>query len=140
MVASSARTDDDRERGQALVEFAVVLPVLVLMVLGILLVSEVGVARLALEHGAAEAARTGALTNDDRLVRSTIAASVAPLDPGRVAVVIEPMQGQPPRNATPRGSLIRVRLRYAVALPLGFAGLPQLVVEGFAARRIEWSP
>lgn len=132
--------DDDRERGQAIVEFAVVLPVVVLMLLGILLVSEIGVARLALEHGAAEAARTGALTNDDQLVRSTAAASVGPLDPSRVAVLIEPTQAEPPRSGEPRGSLIRIRLRYAVAVPLGFVGLPKIVVEGTAARRIEWAP
>jgi len=59
------------ERGQAIVEFALVLPLLLVLVLGVALITEIGVARLALEHAAAEAARTGSLTNDDDLIRWT---------------------------------------------------------------------
>jgi TadE-like protein len=128
------------EQGQALVEFALVLPLLLVLLLGVALVAEIGVARLALEHAAAEAARTGSLTNDDELVRSTVAAAVAPLDPALVNVTIEPRQNEAPRASAPRGSLIRVRLRYAVPVPLGFVGLPRLIVEGAAARRVEWTP
>ena len=128
------------ELGQAIVEFALVLPLLLVLILGVVLVAEVGVARLALEHAAAEAARTGALTNDDELVRKTAAAAVTPLDASLVKVIIEPTQVESPRSSTPRGSLIRVRLRYALPVPLGFVGLPRLIVEGAAARRVEWTP
>ena len=128
------------ERGQAIVEFALVLPVLLVMILGVVLVAEIGVARLALEHGAAEAARTGSLTNDDDLIRSTAAAAVTPLDASLVKVIIEPTQTEGVRSSAPRGSLLRVRLRYAIPVPLGFVGLPRLMIEGTAARRVEWSP
>jgi hypothetical protein len=128
------------ERGQAIVEFALVLPLLLVVILGILLVAEIGVARLALEHGAAEAARTGSLTNDDDLVRSTAAAAVTPLDASKVTVIIEPTQNDASRSSAPRGSLLRVRLRYAIPVPLGFVGLPRLIIEGTAARRVEWTP
>ena len=128
------------EGGQAIVEFALVLPLLLVLILGVVLVAEIGVARLALEHAAAEAARTGSLTNDDELVRSTVAAAVAPLDAASVKVVIEPAQNESPRSSTPRGSLLRVRLRYAIPIPLGLIGLPRLIVEGAAARRVEWTP
>ena len=128
------------ERGQAIVEFALVVPLLLVMILGVVLVAEIGVARLALEHAAAEAARTGSLTNDDGLVRSTVAAAVAPLDASSVNVAIEPTENESPRSSTPRGSLLRVRLRYAIPVPLGFVGVPRLIVEGTAARRIEWTP
>jgi Flp pilus assembly protein TadG len=128
------------ERGQAIVEFALVLPLLLVAILGVVLVAEIGVARLALEHGAAEAARAGSLTNDDDLVRSTAAAAVAPLNAALVRVIIEPTQSESPRSSAPRGSLLRVRLRYAVPVPLGFVGFPRLVVEGAAARRVEWTP
>ena len=100
--------------------------------------SELGIARLALEHAAAEGARIGALTNDDRLVRETIDAAGAPLDPARLEVEILPAENEPPRDADPRGALLRVRLRYS--LPLRVAGLPAFVVEGAAARRMEWTP
>jgi Flp pilus assembly protein TadG len=128
------------ERAQAIVEFALVLPLVLVVILGVVLVAEIGVARLALEHGAAEAARTGSLTNDDDLVRSTAAAAVTPLDAALVKVIIEPTQNQSPRSSAPRGSLLRVRLRYAIPIPLGFVGLARLIVEGSAARRVEWTP
>jgi hypothetical protein len=126
------------QRGQALVEFALVLPVLLVLALGIAELSELGVARLALEHAAAEGARTAALTNDDRLARASVSAAAAPLDGGHVDVVIDPPEAQ--RGSDPRGTLIRVRLSYAIAAPLAFIGLPRLVVRGEAARLMEWTP
>src|SRR5207247_8749164 len=94
----------------------------------------------ALEHAATEAARSGVLTDDDDLIRSTLAAAVSPLGGSRVMVVIEPTQCEVPRSSAPRGSLIRVRLRYPLPVPLAFVGLPRLIVEGTAARRVEWAP
>jgi hypothetical protein len=126
------------ERAQALVEFALVLPVLLVLALAIGELSELGVARLALEHAAAEGARAGALTNDDRLVRTSVSAAAAPLDARKVDVVIDPPQAQ--RGSDPRGTLIVVRLRYAIAAPLSFVGLPAFVVRGEAARLMEWTP
>jgi Flp pilus assembly protein TadG len=126
------------ERGQALVEFALVVPILLVLALAVAELSEVSVARLALTHAAAEGARAGALTNDDRLVRSSIAAAAAPLDADKVDIEIDPPEAQ--RGTDPRGTLLVVRLRYAVAAPLAFIGLPPLVVRGDAARSIEWTP
>lgn len=124
------------ERGQALVEFALVLPVLLILALAISELSELGVARLALTYAAAEGARTVALTNDDRLGRASIAAAVAPLQAGAIQVSIEPPAEQ--RGSDPRGTLVFVRLRYAVAAPFAFVG--PLTVRGEAARSMEWTP
>jgi hypothetical protein len=126
------------DRAQALVEFALVLPVLLVLALAIVELSELGVARLALEHAAAEGARTGALTNDDRLIRASVTAAVAPLDTRSVDVAIDPPEAQ--RGSDPRGTLLFVRLRYAIAAPLSFIGLPAFVVRGQAARLMEWTP
>jgi len=126
------------QRGQALVELALVLPVLLVLAFAIAEIADLGIARLALEQGAAEGARIGALTNDDELIRSSVAAAVAPLDPTKVGVAVIPAASD--RGPAPRGGLLRVSLRYAIAAPLGFIGLPQLVVRGDAARRIEWAP
>lgn len=126
--------------GQALVEFALVLPFLLLFGLAIALVTEVGVARLTLEHAAAEGARVGALTNDDEEIRRVTLAAVAPLDPADVRVRVEPGELEAPRSGDPRGSILRVTLEHTVAVPLGFAGLPSLTVRGVAARVIEWTP
>ena len=128
------------ERGQAMVEFALVLPLILALALAVVLVGEIGIARVALQHAAAEGARAAALTNDDAVAHAAVAAAVAPLAIGDVSVTIEPTQAQPPRTADPRGSLVRVHLRYTIPVPLGFAGLAQVTIDGAAARRMEWSP
>lgn len=128
------------ERGQAIVEFALVLPVLLVAAFAIVIVAEVGVARLALQHATAEGARAGALTNDDIAVRETIAAAVAPLAAERVVTTIVPRADEPPRSADPRGSLLTVRATYELPLPAGFVGLSHIVVSARAVRRIEWTP
>ncbi|HUG05757.1 MAG TPA: TadE/TadG family type IV pilus assembly protein [Candidatus Limnocylindria bacterium] len=128
------------DRGQAVVEFALVLPTLLVLALAIVLVAELGVARLALQHATAEAARAGALTNDDEQIRGTLAATVAPLAPDRVTSAISPGQSDPPRNGDPRGALLTVRASYSLEVPLGFVGLPRFVVTASASRRIEWTP
>jgi Flp pilus assembly protein TadG len=129
-----------RDGGQAIVEFALVLPVLLVVALAIVLVAELGIARLALQHATAEAARAGALTNDDEQIRGTLAATVAPLAPERVTTAISPPGDETPRNGDPRGSLLTVRATYTLPVPLGFVGLPQFVVSASASRRIEWTP
>ena len=128
------------DRGQAIIEFALVLPVLLAAAFAIVLVAELGVARLALQHATAEGARAGALTNDDESIRETLAAAVAPLAPERVATAIQPPDTEPPRTGDPRGSLLTVSASYALPLPLGFVGLPHLIVSATSTRRIEWTP
>ncbi|MBM4421685.1 MAG: hypothetical protein FJ034_08935, partial [Chloroflexi bacterium] len=122
--------------GQALVEFALVLPLLLAMAWGLVFLAEVGVARLSLEHAAAEAARTGALTNSDALMRESAAAASAPLEAGRLSVEIDPPEGADARAGDPRGALLTVRLAYPMAAP---APLGALTVRGRAARRVEWT-
>ena len=128
------------EGGQAIVEFALVLPVLLVVALAMVLIAELGVARLALQHATAEAARAGALTNDDEQIRGTLASTVAPLPPERVTTAISPPQSEPPRNDDPRGSILTIRATYTVPVPLGFVGMPRLIVTASASRRIEWTP
>lgn len=116
------------------------LPLLLAFAFAIVLVTDIGIARLALAHAAAEGARIGSLTNDDERIGSAITAAVAPLPADRVAVRIQPGQHDAPRSNDPRGSILRVELRYVVPVPLGFAGMPSVAVAGSAARVIEWTP
>lgn len=129
-----------KDDGQAIVEFALVLPVLLLAAFAIVVVTQIGIARLALQHATAEGARTGALTNDDDAIRATVAAAVAPLQSDRVATEVEPPGYESPRNADPRGSLITVRASYEIGIPLGIIGLQHVTVSAAAVRRIEWTP
>ena len=127
-----------KQDGQALVEFALVLPVLLAVAFAMVQLADLGVARLALVHAAAEGARIGALTNDDELIRDGVAAATGPLDPRRLRVEIVPTQNEMPRTGDPRGSLLRVRLRYT--LPLVLPALPALTIDTVAARYVEWTP
>jgi hypothetical protein len=129
-----------RADGQALVEFALVLPLLLVFAFATLFIAQIGVARLALEHAAAEGARAGALTDLDSEIKGAIEAGVSPLDARQVRVTIEPPQGVAPRDHDPRGSLLRVGLEYTVPVPLAFLGLPGVTVTARAARLIEWTP
>ncbi len=133
-----ARLADDR--GQAIVEFALVLPVLLAAAFAIVLVAEIGVARLALQHAVAEAARAGALTNDDDDIRRTLAAAAAPLPADRIATQIAPAAGAAPRTGDPRGALLTVRASYRIPLPLAFVGLGDITVHASSVRRFEWTP
>ena len=129
-----AKASAEGERGQALVELALTLPVLLLLAALILTLSLVGVARLATENAASEGARTLALTNDDARARATILAAVAPLRVDRVAIRVEPTGPA----ARPRGALVRVIVGYRVEVPFAFAGVDGVLVEGSAARRMEY--
>ena len=128
------------ERGQALIEFALVLPFLLLFAFGIVFMAEIGVARLALQNAAAEGARIGSLTNDDEQIAAAVRAALSPVAADRVTTRISPREHEMPRSNDPRGSILRVDLRYTVAAPLAFSGLPSVTVAGSAARVIEWTP
>lgn len=127
------------DRGQALVEFALVLPFLLAFAMAIALMTEIGVARLALEHAAAEGARIGSLTNDDDEIRRAALAAVSPLAADTVRVTVEPGELDQPRDRDPRGSILRVTLEHTVPIPFGIA-LPAVTVRAQAARVMEWTP
>lgn len=119
-------------------EFALVLPVLLIVAFAIVQLSDLAVARLRLEQAAAEGARIGALTNDDELIRDSVAAAAGSLDQTRLRVEIEPEQAEIPRNGDPRGSLIRVLLGYRPSLLI--PGLALIELRTSATRRMEWTP
>ena len=122
------------ERGQSLVELALTLPVLLLLAALIVTLSLVGVARLATENAASEAARTLALTNDDARAIATALSAAAPLRDDLIDVRIDPGA----RSARPRGALVRVVVGYRLSLPIAFAGFGDVRIEGIGVRRMEY--
>jgi Flp pilus assembly protein TadG len=122
------------ERGQSLVELALTLPVLLLLAALIVTLSLVGVARLATENAASEAARALALTNDEARAIATAVAATAPLRADLVDVRIDPTA----RALRTRGSLTRVVVGYRLMLPLAFAGIGEIRIEGVGVRRMEY--
>lgn len=65
------------EKGSALVEFALVAPLLLLLLLGILTVGQVIRAKLVIEGAAREAGRTWAIEQSNRLAQQQAASSIA---------------------------------------------------------------
>lgn len=70
----------DRDRGQATVEFALILPLLVFCIAGIVWVGQVMVTQVRLEHAAREGARAAAVQPGEATERA--AAAVAQVLPG----------------------------------------------------------
>jgi Flp pilus assembly protein TadG len=81
-----ARRRDDA--GQAAVELALALPVVVVLLLGMLQVALVGRDQLAIELAAREAARAAAVSGDPRSAASLAAERVTRLRPLGVAVTV----------------------------------------------------
>jgi hypothetical protein len=102
-----------RDRGQATIEAALTLPVILI---ALLLIVEVGLVvrdALALVQAAREGARAAAITTDDDDVLIAVRRSAAPLDADRIEIVISP-----PEPDRERGEPVTVRLNYEERLRL----------------------
>jgi Flp pilus assembly protein TadG len=79
------------------VEFALLVPLLLLVALALVQVAVIGRDRLLLEHAARAGARVAAVDPDDAAVRGAVLGAVGPLDPASVAIdVVRPSGvGQP---------------------------------------------
>jgi Flp pilus assembly protein TadG len=78
------------EKGQALVEFSVSLPVLLLIVAGILEFSKLGGTLLMVNYGAREGARIAALGANDSTIIEQVKQSTLLLDDAKLVVNIDP--------------------------------------------------
>ena len=114
-----------RERGTAVVEFALVLPLLLVIALALVQVGLLVRDRLLVESAARAGARTAALQEDPAVVRDAVSASAPSLDPGALGVSVT--------RAGTRGAPVTVAVSYtsAVRVPLvGWlfgAGVPMTV-------------
>lgn len=97
-------------KGQTLVEFALILPILMLILLGIFEFSRVLGAWMSLTHASREGARDAALGGTDLQVEERIDAVSAGLDLSRIQVTVTPAA---PRN---RGAMVTVQVDYSMDL------------------------
>lgn len=132
-------------RGQAIVEFAVVLPILLLLMLGLINLGVLINAQIILTQAAWEGARAGTTLNpslgegDAEIIGAVQASLIGLSDPASVTVSISPDEAT--RGAMPwpkpRGEPLTVRLAYPMNLALP---LPITVTLGAeATSRIEYS-
>jgi len=131
-----------RAHAQAVVEFALVLPLLLFLLVGLIELGIVLQAQIILTNAAWEGARAGALIVDpihgDAEILAAVHRAALGLDPARLATDIDPAQDEPPRCdpwPAPRGATLRVAVIYRLPLAIPPIVLP-LAAE--AVTRIEY--
>ncbi len=106
-----------RRQGQATVELALIIPVLLLLVLGIFELGRLLNALMTLQHAVREGARLGTLGATDGEITATIQARAVSLDPSRLAVQITPGEiGRIP------GTIVTVGATYEFTLMIPMIG------------------
>lgn len=130
-------------RAQAIVELAIVLPVLLLLTVGIVNVGMMITAQMELTQAAWEGARAGATlidpTSGDAEIVGAVHNSLSSLDSGRLDIDIDPGANEGPRGQPgpePRGRPLAVTLRYPYPLYLPVAVVVPL--EAQAVSRMEY--
>lgn len=129
-----------RKRGSAMVEFALVAPILVLLVLLMVQYGIIMNRMLTLSHSAREAARYAAVhPEDDEVIRGKARGAMRGRGhrPERMNIIVEPAQGSPDRKP---GRPIKVRVQYDMSdemfLPTEIFGIriinPVVTVEATA--------
>lgn len=98
-------------RGQALVELALILPVLLMLVFGIIEFGRVMGSYLIITQAAREGARAGAVNPTDTAINDAVDNAAAILDSSRLDVTITPDSG-----SRIRGAALTVRIEYTVDL------------------------
>lgn len=115
----------DKERGAAAVEFALVLPVLLLLVLGMLEFSRAYNVQISLTNAAREGARVMAIHNDPTMAKNAAIAAAAPsvaLTSAEVDITPTPCVSGGTVKATIHHPLALMTGLFGVSLPLAGVG------------------
>ncbi len=80
------------QKGQALVEFAIILPIILMLVMGILQFGMMLNAYLTIENASREGARAGAIGSTDAQIQQLIISTSPSLEPHDVTVSITPSE------------------------------------------------
>lgn len=123
------------ERGQALVEMALVMTVLLVLILGAMEFGRIFNAYLVVTHAAREGARYGVVGADDQEIAEVVRRASAPLDSSLLTITIYPRQEE-----RYRGVPLTVEVRYPVDMvaPVLSGILPDpFIVTGKTVMRVE---
>lgn len=99
------------ERGQALVEMALVLPLFFLLLFGVVEMGRVGYAYITVNNAAREGGRIASFGGTDLEINSSINNASVSLDPAKLTITITP-----PQSLRLSGQEITVQVSYPVQL------------------------
>lgn len=106
------------QKGQSLVETALIIPVLLLLLFGITDFGRIFHVYLTLDHAGREAARAASIGSEDTDIKTKIANSTSSLDQREVRVEISP-EGKTNRTS---GSQVTITISYPVDFLTPFIG------------------
>ncbi|NPV90006.1 MAG: pilus assembly protein [Firmicutes bacterium] len=122
------------ESGQSMVEMALILPVLLLLLMGVMQFGLVMGSYLLMGNAAREGARLAAVGGTDSEIRARVSAVSGALDPDDLDITISPT------GTRARGTSVTITLEYPVDifLPLPAGVIPDpLPLETFTTMRVE---
>lgn len=128
-----------RERGQALVEFALILPIMLLLICALVDFGRAYYTWLMVTNAAREGARVGATQQPESAINARILDSIDGLDASSLTIAVTNAQG-------PRGEPVDVDLTYNFEFVTPIGNLMALVggsslaepnIEGHASMRLE---
>ncbi|WP_053367498.1 TadE/TadG family type IV pilus assembly protein [Bacillus sp. FJAT-27245] len=123
------------ERGQSMVETALVLPLLMMLLFGIVDFGRAFHAYLTLDHAGREAARLASIGSEDTIIRNKINSSVAGLDTSKLTITISPVN----KTNRPSGTDATIKLSYNIDLitPLLGSAISPLPLTNTTVMRVE---
>ena len=125
----------NNQKGQALVEFALVFPILLLLVMGILQFGMMLNSYLSIENASREGARAGIVGSSDSEIRNTIISTSPSLDPNKLTVTITPAEANRKSGNT---LTVKVTYNYNLTVPIISSLFNNMVVlNGQTSMRVE---
>jgi Flp pilus assembly protein TadG len=119
-------------KGQATVEMALVLPILIWLLVGLVDIARMANAYLIIQHAAREAVRLGITGASDPQVSERAMATATTLDPARLSVSITPAG----TRTTGSDITVTVAYRYRVLALMGIIG-SEVPLEARLTARVE---
>lgn len=103
------------QKGQALVEFALILPIILLLILGIVQFGMLLNSYLSLTNAAREGARTGSLGSLDYEIKNTIVGTSPSLNAGNMVITISPSESL---RSTGDTLTVSIEYNYVLTVPI----------------------
>jgi Flp pilus assembly protein TadG len=122
------------QKGQALVEFALILPILMLVVMAILQFGMMLNSYLTIENASREGARSGIIGSSDDEIEQLIISTAPNLDPSKLTVSITPKEGFRKSGDT---LTVNVSYNYELVVPIISSIVENVVLNGQTSMRVE---